>query len=359
MEVVESQLSCFVISPIGNKNAEIGTPAREIWENSIQTWEEVIHPACLGVGLTAIRADQINEVGEITDQIFRYLRDSHVVIADLTGANPNVMYELGLRHTTGRLTLQIGEIDRLPFDITTIRTIMFKRTPGGLILARRSLAEALAAGIEGRFSQISATRVWLEAASVEAFAEENVSDAITDEPGFLEMLEDMDSGRADMAATMSALGNVIGEIGAFTREATLALENAGGGAATYAERILISNKLAEKISDPAGRIEILTKSLVDSIEKSDPGTKYQIKALSAESSEAGDATLQTLKKLFLSILEGFSTTENYRNSLAGPIPTRAQGIQNRRIVTALDKQLSLRAVVENWIRLIDESVSRE
>ena len=40
------------------------------------------------------------------------------MIADLTQANPNVMYELGLRHTQKKLTIQIGEAGRLPFDVT-------------------------------------------------------------------------------------------------------------------------------------------------------------------------------------------------------------------------------------------------
>jgi hypothetical protein len=66
------------------------------------------------VGLNPIRAGHISDSGEITEQIFRHLRDDDVVIADLTGANANVMYELGLRHTINKLTIQVGEFRRLP-----------------------------------------------------------------------------------------------------------------------------------------------------------------------------------------------------------------------------------------------------
>lgn len=43
----------------------------------------------------------IAEPGEITEQVFQRLRDDDLVIADVRGGNANVMYELGLRHTSG------------------------------------------------------------------------------------------------------------------------------------------------------------------------------------------------------------------------------------------------------------------
>lgn len=62
---------CFVIAPIGDRNAEIGTDARAVYEEGVQLWEQVIEPACRQVGLRAIRADRIARGGEIPEQIFR------------------------------------------------------------------------------------------------------------------------------------------------------------------------------------------------------------------------------------------------------------------------------------------------
>jgi len=150
----------FVIGPIGDKDAEDGSPARTAYEEGIQVFEEVICPSCTAFGLEAMRADMISRAGEIPEQIFRQLRDCPVVIADLTGANPNVMYELGLRHTTGRVTIQIGEKGRLPFDVAAIRTIMFRRTEGGLVQARKDLSKALAANLDSGGDPVAATRIW-------------------------------------------------------------------------------------------------------------------------------------------------------------------------------------------------------
>jgi hypothetical protein len=97
----ETHIRAFIIGPTGDKDAESGSPARLVFEEAVQVLEEVVLPARTALGIEAARADQNRRSGEIPEQICRLLRDSEVVVADLTGANPNVMYELRLRHTTG------------------------------------------------------------------------------------------------------------------------------------------------------------------------------------------------------------------------------------------------------------------
>src|SRR5437899_1697100 len=110
-----SEVKCFVIGPIGDRNAPPGSPDRQRYEDALEVFESVIRPACEMLGLDPVRADKIATPGEITEQVCRHLRDDDVVVADVTDANPNVMYELGLRHTRDLLTIQIGEEARLPF----------------------------------------------------------------------------------------------------------------------------------------------------------------------------------------------------------------------------------------------------
>ena len=105
---MNAKTTCFVIGPIGDELAPIGDPDRERWEQATETWEKVIEPACVELGLVPVRADKIAKVGEITEQVFRLIRDSDLVIADVTGGNPNVMYELGLRHTLERAPSKSG-----------------------------------------------------------------------------------------------------------------------------------------------------------------------------------------------------------------------------------------------------------
>jgi hypothetical protein len=66
--------------------------------------------------------------GSITEDIIRLLDEADLVIADLTGRNPNVVYELGVRHTINKPTIQTTDKGQdLPFDLVGERTIFFKR----------------------------------------------------------------------------------------------------------------------------------------------------------------------------------------------------------------------------------------
>lgn len=72
-----------------------------------------------------IRADGIDKPGMITRQVIEYILRSRLVIADLSFHNPNVFYELALRHATRLPIVQIvraGEL--IPFDIHQMRTIV-------------------------------------------------------------------------------------------------------------------------------------------------------------------------------------------------------------------------------------------
>lgn len=108
---------CFYVTPIG----ESGSEHRR---HSDFMLEYIIQPAVKEFGLTVVRADQMSKPGMIGRQIIEHILRSKLVIADLSFHNPNVFYELCLRHTTRLATVQLKrEIDALPFDLNQYRTI--------------------------------------------------------------------------------------------------------------------------------------------------------------------------------------------------------------------------------------------
>ncbi len=223
-------MRCFVIGPIGDQLAELGSPERLAYEDAIQVFEEVIKGACAGLSIEPYRADDISDAGEIPEQIFEALRDEQLVIADLTGANPNVMYELGVRHVTGRCTIQIGEKGRLPFDVSTIRTILFKRSPQGLIQARNKLSSAIGAALANGCPPTTAGRV-LQLAQrgnddrgVEELATpadntaESDSDSLEEPLGFLDAVVELVEGTPAFTEDLLVMTDNIKDVGALTRE---------------------------------------------------------------------------------------------------------------------------------------------
>jgi hypothetical protein len=110
---------CFVICPIGEKDSEVRRRSNVVLKY-------IIRPAVERCGYTALRADESADPGIITSQIIGYLLEAPLVIADLTDANPNVMYELAVRHTVGKPFLQICQTGtRIPFDIAATRVVTF------------------------------------------------------------------------------------------------------------------------------------------------------------------------------------------------------------------------------------------
>lgn len=112
-----SEKDCFVIAPIGE--AESDTRKR-----SDQILKHVISPALKDCGYKPTRADQISEPGMITSQVIQRIVDDPLVIADLTERNPNVFYELAIRHAIRKPLVQlIKKGEQIPFDVAGTRTI--------------------------------------------------------------------------------------------------------------------------------------------------------------------------------------------------------------------------------------------
>ncbi len=113
---------CFYISPIGEEGSEHRSHA-DLFLGSI------VEPALEEFGLKVVRADKIGKPGMITAQVLEYILKSKLVIADLSFHNPNVFYELSLRHVCRLPTVQIiRRSDKIPFDLDQFRTIQVDTT---------------------------------------------------------------------------------------------------------------------------------------------------------------------------------------------------------------------------------------
>lgn len=113
------QRVCFYITPIGSEDS-VERKHADLFMGSL------VQPALEELGLTVVRADHIGEPGMITTQVLEYLKRSRLAIADLSYLNPNVFYEVALRHALRLPVVQlIRKADRLPFDVNQARTLVF------------------------------------------------------------------------------------------------------------------------------------------------------------------------------------------------------------------------------------------
>jgi hypothetical protein len=119
---------CFVLMPFGRKLDAGGrlTDFDAVYRN-------VIAPAVEQAGLDPVRADEERIGGTIHKPMFERLMLCHYAVADITGANPNVFYELGIRHALRPRSTVIlfREGTVLPFDIVLVRGISYKTDGSG------------------------------------------------------------------------------------------------------------------------------------------------------------------------------------------------------------------------------------
>lgn len=79
------------------------------------------------------RADDFFSNGSIISDIWSAIRNASIVIADCTGRNPNVFYEIGIAHALSKETILITQnIKDIPFDLRHLRIIVYEFTPKGM-----------------------------------------------------------------------------------------------------------------------------------------------------------------------------------------------------------------------------------
>lgn len=103
---------CFVLMPFDNQFADY--------------YQKIYKPAIEQCKLVARRADSIYRPSPILHDIWNFINDSALVLADITGKNPNVMYELGLSHAIAKPAIIISNnIDDVPFDLRSLRILLY------------------------------------------------------------------------------------------------------------------------------------------------------------------------------------------------------------------------------------------
>src|SRR6187455_1594909 len=112
--------TCFVVGPIGT----VGTETRKCADFLLKG---IIRPAIEeSLNLKIWRADEDHQPGMITDKVIDDIYSSNLVVADLSELNPNVFYELGIRHSASLPTIHMAASGtKLPFDNLGHRVIFF------------------------------------------------------------------------------------------------------------------------------------------------------------------------------------------------------------------------------------------
>lgn len=132
---------CFVLMPFGRKMDGAGRVT-----DFDAVYQQIIAPAAQQAGLEPVRADEEKIGGTIHKPMFERLMLCHYAVADITGANPNVFYELGIRHALRPRSTVIlfREGTVIPFDIALVRGMSYNADGAGQPLDAAASVAAIA-----------------------------------------------------------------------------------------------------------------------------------------------------------------------------------------------------------------------
>ena len=140
-------MECFVIMPFGDKKDANGKVI-----NFDDLFDDFIKPVIEDIGLECVRCDKIAEAGWIYSKMFDHIYTAPVAVVDITSLNPNVFYELGIRHALSAcITVMIKRKGtKTPFNIQGLNVIEYEENFKIAANARKQIGDFIRNGLKSR-----------------------------------------------------------------------------------------------------------------------------------------------------------------------------------------------------------------
>jgi len=101
----------------------IAMPFTQPWSATVDNWIRVL---IRDLHWLPLRADELFETRDVLSGIWKGICESEIVVADLTGRNPNVLYEVGIAHCLGKpVVFTCQKSEDIPFDLSTRRVVLY------------------------------------------------------------------------------------------------------------------------------------------------------------------------------------------------------------------------------------------
>jgi hypothetical protein len=132
---------CFVLMPFGDSS------------DLQNVYFDHVKPIIERLGLRCERADDIHDISGVMQSVWEGINRAGIVIADMTGRNPNVFYELGIAHTLGKPVIMITQsMDFVPFDLKHLRCIVYDYKPAKISRFEEALRKTISTVLETRLT---------------------------------------------------------------------------------------------------------------------------------------------------------------------------------------------------------------
>ena len=143
-----------------------------------------------------------------------------------------------------------------------IRTVMFSRSPHGLIAARNELIEVLRRGLAGEFDPVGATRIWTQTSAADEVVDARTASQPADHPhsseepaGFLDLIAEGEAQQDVVNETAEAIAGAMERLGALAVDATAEMEASDARGGGMRGSLVVIGRFAEDLDGVAQELE--------------------------------------------------------------------------------------------------------
>ena len=182
-------------------------------------YDDFIREVLTDVGFEVTRADEVTTSASIMSAVIGGIKESCVIVADLTDNNPNVYYEMGIAHALHKPVIYLAQdVDELPFDIKAYQVIHYTRDYAVMKTAEKKLSEVAEGVFDGstifgnpfsdherRDVAPTCSKTWRSASGSTQLDDEQ-SNGADGPPGILDHQATMEEGFEDLRKSTEAIG---------------------------------------------------------------------------------------------------------------------------------------------------------
>ncbi|MBI5143166.1 MAG: hypothetical protein HZA20_13405 [Nitrospirae bacterium] len=309
-------------------------------------------------GFEVFRADTILSQRNILEDVVTSITESDLIVADLTGSNPNVYYELGLAHALGKRVLLLTQsIDELPFDLRSYRVISYDTHFASIQKAKDELTAFAIGAKENTIPFGSPIKDFaLPALSTSNRLADVVLAAPTDddcELGFLDHIVGMEEGFGKLTEIMNQVGSWTESIGFKTAEAAAKVQmiNANPQRGSAREVQTYARIMAEFQADYGRKLSVANAEYSATLKNVETSLEYVINANVAQSEEQRNQLSEWLE-LLAGIEESALTG---KSGFSGMAKTLDNSPKMERMLTKAGQQTSKE--LKRFVANIDQTIA--
>lgn len=286
----------------------------------------VIRPSLESEGLEVLRADTLDTRQNILKDVIGGITNADLVVADISVANANVYYELGVAHGLRKPTLLLTQsVEEVPFDLRSYRLLVYSTHIARSDVAKSELAGVARGFLDGRIlfgspvTDFAGAEVW---AAVDPGDEHDppIGESLSedDADGVLDSIVKTEESSAVLIATIEAIGESISDVGVKVARHTEDMESAstqqGATRAALAVTLATARDITKFAEALEGQLPLFESSSVDMV---DGFTKYADWLMTHPGADTSDAAqlAVTARGTLVSVSEALASTREFRDSV--------------------------------------------